>query len=99
MQVHEPARRNRESRLLVGVEQAGVHARVLMNQHRSVGTIRGGDQAQPPAPLLRTEVPLFVAGLDAALLRLDPDLQKMHRFAVRGVELAVLHTASSTPRT
>src|SRR5580693_7699860 len=91
MDIDAPMRRDLQPRTLSAIEQPGIDTRVLMNQHRSLCAIRGCDQAQLPAPLLLTEVPLFVARLDAALTGRDPDLQKMYRRTAGGIELAVLH--------
>src|SRR3984957_17413871 len=94
VQGQPPARRQLERRRLRAVEQAGIHTRVLMDQYRLLRAIRRCDQPQAATPLRGTEVALFVAPLDAALVRHDPDLQEVHRLAVRGVELAVLYAAA-----
>src|SRR5882724_7570626 len=76
---------------LIAVHQRGIQLRVLMNLDRAVATIRGGEQAQLAALVFRTEEFLLVAGLDAELIRFDPDLQEMNAVLRRRVVLAVGH--------
>src|SRR5260221_952207 len=82
------------ARALGAVKQAGVHARVLMDTHRTVGALWRSDEAQAAALLAGGEMLLLVLGRDAAHLRLDPDLQEMRRAALVVVELAVRHAAT-----
>ena len=65
-----------------------------MDRHRAVAAVGRGDQAQLAALVGVVEVLLLVARRDAALVRLDPDLQEVRRLVRRVVELAVLHAAA-----
>jgi len=60
------------------IEEARENARVLMNQHRLLRTIRRSDEAQAAALLVRAKALLLVARLDTLHTRLYPDLQKVH---------------------
>ena len=94
MHVGAPSRRQRELCALRTVEATRVHACVLVDPHRTVGAVRRGDQAQPAALVRVGEMLLLVARVDAAHVRLDPDLQEVHGLALRPVELAVQHAAA-----
>ena len=50
-------RRQAVRRRLLGAEHGGVHARVLVDGHRSVGRVGRGDEAQPPAACPRRGTP------------------------------------------
>ncbi|KAG1256364.1 hypothetical protein G6F65_016343 [Rhizopus arrhizus] len=77
------------------VEQASIQARVLMDLHRAVFTIRRHQGLQPATLLRVAESALFVLRGNAGHVGLDPDLQHV-RFGVRQrVELGVHHTAAS----
>ncbi|MGF6318615.1 ABC-type multidrug transport system fused ATPase/permease subunit [Pseudomonas frederiksbergensis] len=79
----------------LAVDQAGIYPRILPYFQRTVGAVRGDNQLQAPAFFLRAEVLLLVTRFGAANLWHDPDLQEVHRFVRRMVELAVSHAAAS----
>ena len=60
-----------------------------MNADRAIGAVRRGDEAQAAALFLGLESLLLVLRRDAGDVRLDPDLQEVHRLRLRVVELAV----------
>ena len=85
-----PARREIELDRGARVERAHVEARVLMNGHRAVASVATRDEAQR-VPLSIVEALLLVAGGQGARLRLDPDLEKVHRLGRGVIALAVEH--------
>src|SRR5690606_39799941 len=93
MHVDPTPRSDFERSLLAFVEQSGVHARILMNTHRSVLAVLRGNQAQPAPLLLRREALLLVLRLDAEHVRLDTDLQEVHDLRLGVIELAMPHAA------
>jgi len=74
---------------LGAVEQPGIHARIGVDGHRAVRAVGRGHQPQPAALLPLRKALLLVAGLDAALLGQDPDLQEVGGPVLGMVELAV----------
>src|ERR1700730_4191560 len=65
-----------------------------MNRERAFRAVMRCDQAELAVALLRRERFLLVLRLDAAALRKNPDLQKMHGIAARRIDLAVQHARS-----
>src|SRR5258707_13836369 len=76
------------------IEDRCVQARVLLNPYRAITTISRSNQTQTPAPFSFGKRLLFITRREAATFRQNPDLQQMHRLAVRRIELAVRHTAA-----
>src|SRR5450759_4037884 len=76
---------------LRAVDERSVDRRVLMDRYRAAASIAGCDQPQPAAFRYRVEMLLLIARLDADDIRLDPALQQVYEFALRWIELAVLH--------
>src|ERR1044072_186086 len=79
---------------LRAVEKAGVDPCVLVNRARALGPVARGDEPQPAALLVGSEVLLLVRRLDAGDFRLDPDLEKVRHARLLAVELAVPHAAT-----
>jgi len=96
VQINAPPGGHLEFRAFLAVEQARVDFRVLMNGQGAFGVVRGDDQAQPPALLLRREALLLVAGREIALGRLNPYLEKMHGLIRARIEFAVLHAGAGS---
>src|SRR3954471_2288511 len=92
--VGAPTFRERMRGALCAVEEPRIQARVLVDRHRAVGTVRGRNQAQPAALVRGREMLLLVGRRDAALRGLDPDLQEMRDALLVLVELAVGHAAA-----
>jgi len=79
---------------LVAIQDRGVDVRVLVDQQRTVAAILRGDQAQLAALGFRGEMGLLVARGDVLGVREQPDLQEVHGFVGRVVELAVADPAA-----
>src|SRR5439155_10807617 len=72
-----------------GIETGEPHVGVLVDRRRSITAFARGHQYQPIFRGAVAERTLGVGGLDAFALRLNPDLQQMHRIDGRIVKLAV----------
>jgi hypothetical protein len=94
MHIDAASGRDRLAHRLVAIEQRRVHRGILVDGHRALAPVVRRDQPQPPLPSLGREMRLFVAGLDAAPIGLDPDLQQVGQFVLRRIELAVHHAAT-----
>src|SRR5690606_14604545 len=63
--------------MFLAVEQTGIKPRVGMNRHRAILAVGRSHEAQLAALGFGAKRLLFVAGLDAAHIGFDPDLQKV----------------------
>lgn len=67
-----------------------------MGADRAVPAVGRDQKAKTSPPLFRGEVPLGITWRHTLAIRLQPDLQEMHRLFGGGVVLAVLNAGSST---
>lgn len=79
---------------LAGVQDRGEGRHFLMNRHRAVAAVAGGDEAETSALFFLGDRGLFVAGGEAFFPGQDPDLQEVNVFDAGVVELAVRDTRS-----
>lgn len=102
-----PAGSQREARRLALVEQAGMDRDICMHGDAPVAAVTARDGTQSASSIVGGEVLLLVARCKARALGEDPDLEEVHRFGLRRVELAVanagarrhaLHVAGSDHR-
>ena len=66
-----------------------------MHADRTVTPVRGRDEPQLAVSLRLRKRLLFVPGLMALFIRHDPNLQEVHEFGFRRIELTVLHAGTS----
>src|SRR5262245_52654234 len=76
---------------LAGLEADTIDLGVLMNRGRTVAAIRRNDEHFRRNHLLRLWPPFGIARSKPAFARLNPNLQKVKRLGVAGVELAMCH--------
>jgi hypothetical protein len=74
---------------LSGLEPEAIDVRVLMNGRRAVPTVGRDEQHFGRLGVCGRGLPFGVAGRQAALAGLNPDLQEMQRLGAGGVEFAV----------
>src|SRR5262245_4642438 len=77
--------------LVVALEQARIHADVLMDRDGGAAAPRPGDQPQDASLVRVRDRLLLVARLISTAVRHDPDLQEVDRLARRRIELAMGH--------
>jgi len=65
-----------------------------MDHERAIASVGRADRAQVPALFAVGKPLLLVARADRLAIGLDPDLQEMHRLALRVIELAVAHAGA-----
>src|SRR5205814_1365740 len=83
------------AKVVAGVQIRQIEPGVLLQHQRAVLAIGRSNHLKTVAPAGGIELLLFPGRIEAARVRSDPDLVKMNRFAVAGVELAVEHTPAS----
>ncbi len=79
VQPRAPARLQVVRHRLSGLEPDAIDVRVLMNGRRAVAPVRRDDQHLGGVGVFGLRMPLGVAGRQAALARLNPDLQEVQR--------------------
>src|SRR6266700_3380685 len=75
--------------LLARIEQGREKLHVLVDHDGAVTSVARPDQAQTPALFVVWKLFLVVTRCDSLAIRHDPDLEKVHRLGLGGIELAV----------